>query len=226
MPAEKITLLPCPFCGDVAVSQYDEVESHNPRYIDKIERHGCIKCEIFSNSEVGWNRRADTKEENLQQSTNILTTPALKTGQRRLSGALAKTRARPYYRRCKMKTVYELSKELQAGLFDLHKDSGFDALCREITKRVANIKSEVLTAWFAEHGFGPGKAVLVEERTESGWKVYIRESTAEETERAIASANRQITPCPECAQPERVESMRRWRWKYCPDCGREIPVTA
>lgn len=48
-----------------------------------------------------------------------------------------------------MKTVYELSKELQAGLFDLHKESGFDSLCQEITKRVANMKSEVLTAWFA-----------------------------------------------------------------------------
>jgi PHP family Zn ribbon phosphoesterase len=39
------------------------------------------------------------------------------------------------------------------------------------------------------------------------------------------SHNRQITSCPECANPERVESMRRWRWKYCPDCGRKIPVT-
>lgn len=94
-----------------------------------------------------------------------------------------------------MKTVYELSKELQAGLADLHKNSGFDALCREITNRVANMKSEVLTAWVAEHGFEPGKAVLVEERTESGWKVYIRERTAEEAERALAPANRQITPC-------------------------------
>lgn len=94
-----------------------------------------------------------------------------------------------------MKTVYGLSKELQAGLLDLHKDSGFDALCREITKRVANMKSEVLTAWFAEHGFEPGKAVLVEERTESGWKVYIRESTAEEAERARTATNKASTPC-------------------------------
>jgi|WetSurSiteA1Bulk_404760.scaffolds.fasta_scaffold09962_5 hypothetical protein len=93
-----------------------------------------------------------------------------------------------------MKTMYELSKELQVGLFDLHKDSGFDALCREITKRVADMKSEVLTAWFAEHGFEPGKAVLVEERTESGWKVYIRESTAEEAERARTATNKASTP--------------------------------
>ena len=91
-----------------------------------------------------------------------------------------------------MKTVYELSKELQESLVDLYKESGFDALCREITNRVAQMKSEILTAWFAEHGFEPGKAVLVEEHTASGWKIYIRESTAEEAERAINTAS---MPC-------------------------------
>jgi DNA-directed RNA polymerase subunit RPC12/RpoP len=34
-----------------------------------------------------------------------------------------------------------------------------------------------------------------------------------------------ITPCPECSEPQRIESMQRWAWKYCPDCGRKIPVT-
>ena len=45
-------------------------------------------------------------------------------------------------------------------------------------------------------------------------------------ELAQQTTNKPITPCQECAQPERVESMRRWRWKFCPDCGREIPATA
>ena len=58
------------------MSQYDEVESHNPRYVDKIERHGCIKCGIFSDSDVIWNRRVDTIE-SVQPAANS-TKPAIR----------------------------------------------------------------------------------------------------------------------------------------------------
>jgi len=100
-----------------------------------------------------------------------------------------------------MKTVYELSKELNAGLIDLYKDAGFDALCQELTQRVANMKAEILTAWFAEHGFEPGKAVIVEEHTMSGHKIYIRERTAEEAERASHAAVEQQADIHRQAQP-------------------------
>lgn len=31
-----------------------------------------------------------------------------------------------------------------------------------------------------------------------------------------------ITPCSECSGQERVATMKRWKWKCCPDCGRKI----
>lgn len=94
--------------------------------------------------------------------------------------------------------IYELSKEFQSGLVDLYKDSGFDALCREMSERIEKHKGAILAAWFAEHGFAPGKAVLVEERSGTEFRTYIRECTAEEAERAKATANRQIVPRDEC----------------------------
>jgi hypothetical protein len=98
-------------------------------------------------------------------------------------------------RDCEMKSVYGLSKEFQSGLANLYKESGYDALCQEMTNRVANMKSELLIAWFAEHGFLPGKAILVEERTENGWKIYIREKTIEDVTHIPKSHNDMNKPC-------------------------------
>ena len=92
-----------------------------------------------------------------------------------------------------MKTMYDLSREVQAGLLDIYKGYGFDALCRELSDRFARMKDEILVAWFAEHGFAPGKAVLVEDRSEGMVRHYIRECTAEEAERAKTAANRSCT---------------------------------
>lgn len=83
-----------------------------------------------------------------------------------------------------MKTMYDLSREFGDGLIDLHKDFGFDVLCREMADRMARMKDEILVAWFAEHGFAPGKAVLVHDCTGGMVRHYIREHTAEEAERA------------------------------------------
>jgi predicted RNA-binding Zn-ribbon protein involved in translation (DUF1610 family) len=40
------------------------------------------------------------------------------------------------------------------------------------------------------------------------------------------SHNTQIMPCPECSVFSRNESMRRWGWGFCPDCGRNLSTTA
>ena len=110
-----------------------------------------------------------------------------------------------------MKTVYELSKELQAGMVELYKLSGFDSLCRELSERICRMKDEVLVAWFAEHGFAPGKAVIVEDHSEGLVRYYIRESTAEEAQRTLASANRQITPY--------IERLKQCERNSCCNCG-------
>ena len=112
-----------------------------------------------------------------------------------------------------------MAAQFQSGISDLYRDSGSDALCRELTKRVGELKSEILTAWFAEHGFAPGKAVLVEERGEGSFRTYIREITAEEEERARASANRPIMPCEYC-DPSKVHFPSIM--KFCPYCGRDL----
>lgn len=88
-----------------------------------------------------------------------------------------------------MKTMYDLSRELGKGLFDLNRDYGFDVLCREMADRMARMKDEILVAWFAEHGFAPGKAVLVHDCTGGMVRYYIREFTAEEADRAITPTN-------------------------------------
>jgi hypothetical protein len=93
-----------------------------------------------------------------------------------------------------MKNIYELSKEFSEGLVPLYERNGLKELCREMRDRFNKMKDSILVAWFAEHGFAPGKAVLVEECNGTEYKVYIRESTAEETERALKAHNKRITP--------------------------------
>jgi hypothetical protein len=81
-----------------------------------------------------------------------------------------------------MKTMFNLSNEINEGIDDLWKNSGGDAVCQELSLRISQLESEILTAWFAEHGFAPEKAVLVKENTKTGFKVYIREISTEESE--------------------------------------------
>jgi hypothetical protein len=63
-----------------------------------------------------------------------------------------------------MNKMYELTKEFNKDL--VHTD--YDAICKELSERTLRMKDEILVAWFAEHGFTPSKAEMVEDRSEYG----------------------------------------------------------
>ena len=121
-----------------------------------------------------------------------------------------------------MPNMDEISKKVHHGLINIYKEFGFDAICKELSQRISDLKKQILTAWFAEHDFEPGKAVLVQEDTTNGFNVYIRESTKDERKRVEKSAIKKTFSCIECADKNSIGSMERWGWKYCPNCGREI----
>lgn len=82
-----------------------------------------------------------------------------------------------------MRTMSELSKDLGAGIYDIYKNHGAEACFRELRVRIASRKEEILYSWWAENGFSPGKAVLVEDFSNPvECKVYIREATQTELE--------------------------------------------
>lgn len=119
-----------------------------------------------------------------------------------------------------MSDIYKLSKDFQSGLVDLYKSSGFDALCREMSERIEKHKGVILTTWFAQHGFAPGKAVLVEERLGLEFRTYIRECTAEEAERARTSTNSSSLPClcPHCSSRDVFQSVPNRKVFGCWQC--------
>ena len=75
-----------------------------------------------------------------------------------------------------MKTMYDLSKEIQDGIVETYNKHGLDAICNELSDRFTRMKDEILVAWFAEHGFAPGKAEFVEDRTGGTVRYYVREA--------------------------------------------------
>ena len=79
-----------------------------------------------------------------------------------------------------MKNMYDLSKEFGVGLIGMYRTSGFNAVVQEMKNRIHRMKDEILVAWFAYYGFEPGRAVIVEEQTEKGLNIYIRERTVAE----------------------------------------------
>ena len=88
-----------------------------------------------------------------------------------------------------MKNLYEIFKEFKDyGVVDSFNTAGLKEAVDKIREFIESRKEEILLAWWAEHGFAPGKAVLVEERGPE-FKIYIRECTAEEGERAQKAAN-------------------------------------
>ena len=88
-----------------------------------------------------------------------------------------------------MKKLYEINKEFKSyGIVDSFKTAGIKETVDKIREFVESRKEEILLAWWAEHGFAPGNAVLVEERGPE-FKIYVRECTAEEGERAQTAAN-------------------------------------
>lgn len=60
-----------------------------------------------------------------------------------------------------------------------HKEC-FDKLVKEITEWIELNREALLLAWFAQYGFEPGKAVLVESHENGRTNLYIREATEEE----------------------------------------------
>jgi len=78
--------------------------------------------------------------------------------------------------------MFEISKSFESGLIDLYKKSGLKILCEEMARRIEEKRSQILIAWYAEHDFEPGKAVIVKKYTSDGFEIYIREATAEELE--------------------------------------------
>jgi len=86
-----------------------------------------------------------------------------------------------------------VSTKITDGLADIAKSSGISAMVSEIHKRIEEKKEELLMAWYAEHGFAPGNAVLVCETTFNGPKFYIREATKDELSMAD-SAVRESAP--------------------------------
>jgi hypothetical protein len=100
-----------------------------------------------------------------------------------------------------MKTMADYSKEISSGLVDIHKAHGFYELCAEMEKRYMQLRDEILTAWFAEHGFAPGKAVLVEDRSKlDAGRFFIREATEEELQSARAARTATIKACCEATR--------------------------
>lgn len=98
--------------------------------------------------------------------------------------------------------VSGLTKEFGSGMNDMYKESGLDAVCKEMNDRLARLKDELLLAWFAEHG----------------WTIMIRERTKEEEYEHEISKNRVTSECEYCGPGVRYPSIM----KFCPYCGREF----
>ncbi len=80
-----------------------------------------------------------------------------------------------------MKTMRELSSEVTDGLVDLYNNTkNVQEICNELSRRIEEKKEEVLIAWYAEHGFAPGKAAVVYTYDNGMPTIFIREQTPEE----------------------------------------------
>ena len=89
-----------------------------------------------------------------------------------------------------MKTMYTLSKDINKDIQNLYKTSDLEDALKQITELFNQKKDEILVAWAAEHGFEPNKAILIEERTETGYKVYVREMT--DVEKSLSNNGRRL----------------------------------
>lgn len=124
-----------------------------------------------------------------------------------------------------MKPLNEFTKEISKGIFSIYSDLGYDAMIRELHKRFYELKDGILIAWFAEYGFEPGKAVLVEDHSTGAIKYYVREATPKEMERAmamrgdIALTEEKRVPC-ECQCHHSMWKSGGARW--CPLCGTKL----
>jgi hypothetical protein len=67
--------------------------------------------------------------------------------------------------------------------YELNKEEVFGRLVQEISDWVSTHREALLLAWFAQYGFEPGKAVLVESHENGETNLYIREATEEEKRR-------------------------------------------
>jgi len=94
--------------------------------------------------------------------------------------------------------MYEIVQDFRkAGITDIYKEKGFEECYRAITRFIDDKQSEIVLAWWAEHGFEPGNAVLVHD----GGEVYIREATPEENLRRDGRTLRDVL----CEWPEDAE---------------------
>ena len=82
----------------------------------------------------------------------------------------------------------------QKFTFDTSTAEKMEECRKKIAQWISSHREKLLLAWWAEHGFGVGSAVLVEERNGGDVSTYIRECTAEEKERAKATANSATLP--------------------------------
>ena len=75
------------------------------------------------------------------------------------------------------RTMHQLSQEFGVGALDIFEKGGLLSLTKELSGRMSRLKDEILLAWFAEHGFAPGKAEIVEDHSDGTIRFYIREQT-------------------------------------------------
>jgi hypothetical protein len=104
----------------------------------------------------------------------------------------------------------ELAEEFQsAGFVDIYKTCGIKEAINKIGEFIELKKTEILLAWWAEHGFAAGNAALVYSGT---GEMYIRESTP--CERQAIDAIRlpfsaPSPPPPDGAPPEQPPDLPR-----------------
>lgn len=69
-------------------------------------------------------------------------------------------------------------KEFKArGLVDVYKNEGLQAACSSISEFISEKREEILLAWWAEHGFAPGRAVMISGYEDGHSVCGIRECT-------------------------------------------------
>jgi hypothetical protein len=125
-------------------------------------------------------------------------------------------------------SLLEITKEFQRECSPLKHRLNFSEICAKIHEFVGVRRDAILLAWFAEYGFNPGKAVLVEER-EHPFKTYIRECTAEEGERATTAANnarQEICGCDNREYWISCIGVLNKKINFCPSCGRKLSAVA
>jgi hypothetical protein len=81
------------------------------------------------------------------------------------------------------RSMQELAKEYFNNSVEVFKTSGYGALHKELLGRMYLMRDEILVAWWAEHGYAPGKAVAVQEFINGSINNFIREATEEEMEK-------------------------------------------